>query len=334
MENLIKTRKLKCCDLDLSELSFGCSSLGGLYRAVSDEEAFDVLSTVWDGGIRYFDTAPFYGFGLSEMRTGQFLREKSPSDYVLSTKVGRVLDPVPADQVPDFGFVDPLPNAPRFDFTYDGIMRSYEDSMTRLDGCEIDILFLHDIGERVHGIEGNAKHMADLREGGWRALEELKSTTSVQAVGLGVNEVEICLTALEDLDPDIFLLAGRYTLLDRAAEQELLAACDKKQVDLIIGGVFNSGILATGAVKGAYFDYAPAPPEICKKVDQLQQICEVHNTSLATTALQFPLQNSQIASVLVGTGKVSSMARSFEAYNQSVPAGLWDHCNQISRSAR
>nr|WP_321456450.1 aldo/keto reductase [uncultured Cohaesibacter sp.] len=332
MSNQISKRLLGKTGIELSELSFGVSSLGNLYRAVSDEEAVDVLDAVWNAGIRYMDVAPHYGFGLAETRLGRYLAGKKNEDYVVSTKVGRILEPVDACDVPDFGFVDPLQNRPVFDYSYDGIMRSYEQSLSRMPDAPVRILYIHDIGEDTHSKEENARHVRDLLEGGFKALDELKSTTEVSAVGLGVNEVEICLQLAKEYDLDALLLAGRYTLLDRSAENELLDVCKQRNIGLVIGGVFNSGILATGAVPGAYYNYEPATPEICDKVNALDAACKEHDVKLATASLRFALNSDLVASVLVGTGRVSSLKRSIDAMQETIPDALWPICDEIARA--
>lgn len=319
-------------ELTLSEIGFGTSSLGGLYRAVSQDQADQVLEAVWQAGIRYFDTAPFYGFGLAEQRLGSFLANKASDSFVVSTKVGRILEPVAPSQIPDFGFVNPLPNEPIFDYSYDGILRSYEQSCQYLQDTPIDILYIHDIGTMTHGHAQNEKYINDLRRGGFKALHSLKSSGAIKAIGLGVNEVAICQELMREVDLDIILLAGRYTLLDRSAEAELIAECAQKHIDLVIGGVFNSGILATGVTDTAYFDYQPASEQICKKVRQLDAACQSKNIPLAAASLQFPLNSSQVSSVLIGTGKVSSLRRSLDLLQVNIPDCLWDNCHIIARS--
>ncbi len=332
MTTLISKRPLGTTGIELSELSFGVSSLGNLYRAVSDEEAVDVLDAVWNAGIRYMDVAPYYGFGLAETRLGQYLQGKRHEDFVVSTKVGRILEPVDPSDVPDLGFVDPLQNCPRFDYSYDGIMRSYESSLMRMPDAPIKILYVHDIGELTHGKDENGRHIRELLGGGFKALDELKSTTDVDAIGLGVNEVEICLTLASEYDLDALLLAGRYTLLDRSAETQLLEVCRKQNIGIVVGGVFNSGILATGAVDGACYDYEPATPQICKKVDALEAVCQGHDVKLASASLQFALHSDLVASVLVGTGRVSSVQRSVDGVKDPIPDALWSQCDEIARS--
>lgn len=315
----MKTRRIGQTALEVTEYSFGGASLGNLYQAVTRNDAAAVLDTAWNAGMRYFDTAPHYGFGLSERRFGDYLRDKPRDSYVLSTKVGRLLKPVPEDQVPNVGFVDPLPFKLQYDYGYDGVMRSVEDSYQRLGLNRIDILFVHDIGVYTHGIELTKLHLRQLLDGGLRALEELKSGGVISAYGLGVNEVQVCLDVMRRAPIDCILLAGRYSLLDRSAEAELLPLCREKKTSLVIGGVFNSGILATGPKPGANFDYGPASPEILSKVGAMEAVAKHGGYPLAAAALQFPLDEPCVATVLVGTAKSSSLTRNMDLLATEVP---------------
>jgi len=301
------------------QLSFGCSGLAGLYQPVSDRDVEEVLNAAWDSGIRYFDTAPHYGNGASEQRLGQFLRNKT--GWTLSTKVGRVLRPDPNPPAIVNGFHNALPFKQSFDFTYDGIMRSVEDSYQRLGLNRIDILYVHDIGDPGAGTD-TAQHRADLLEGGARALEDLRSSGAIGAVGLGVNTVEICEALIGHMSIDLILLAGRYTLLDRSAVR-MFDLLQQHGIRLVMGGVFNSGILATGPVEGAHYDYAPASPEILKRTAALQEICARYDTPLAAAALQFPARSDLVASTLIGTSKARSLTRNVAQFAQPLPAALW-----------
>lgn len=312
-------RRVGTTALEVTEISFGGAAIGGLYRACPREAAMATLETAWNAGLRYFDTAPFYGFGLSERRTGDFLRDKPRSSYVLSTKVGRLFRPVPQDQVPDHSYVDPLPFALDYDYSYDGIMRSVDFSYARLGLNKIDILFVHDIGAYTHGVEKTKLHLRQLMDGGLKALEELKSSGTISAYGLGVNEVRICLDVLKRAPLDCILLASRYTLLDRSAEAELLPLCRQRQTSLIVGGVFNSGILATGPVEGAHFDYLPATRDILQRVGEMQKIAAEGGYPLAAAAFQFPLHEPVVASVLTGTAKPTNLTRNLELLGVEVP---------------
>ena len=308
----MQTRKIGRTDLSVTEYSFGTAPLGGMYRACPYDVAMATLDAAWESGIRFVDTAPWYGFGLAERRVGDFLRDKPKGSYVLSTKVGRIQRPVPDDQVPSYGFVDPLPFETDYDYSYDGIMRSVDFSYARLGLNRIDILFVHDIGVYTHGAKRNAVYLRQLFDGGLKALEELKSSGAISAYGLGVNEVPVCLDVMAQADLDCILLAGRYTLLDRSATSELLPLCEKKKTSLVVGGVFNSGILATGPVPGSHFDYLPATQDVLDKVAAMEAIAASQGLPLAAPAIQFPLQNPIVASVLLGTAKPSSLTRNME----------------------
>lgn len=282
------------------------------------------LDTAWAGGIRYFDTAPHYGHGLSERRLGDYLRDKPQSEYVISTKVGRRLQPVPYDQIPDQGFVNPLPFAQVHDYSYDGILRSFEDSLQRLGLNSVDILYIHDLETATLGAEGYAAHFRSFLDGGAKALDQLKSSGAVKAVGLGVNEVPACLNMLDHFPLDGILLAGRYSLLDRSAEAELLARCAAAGTSLVIGGVFNSGILATGAKPGATFNYTEASPEVMARVQAMDDLVQATGVTLAAAALHFPLALDLTASVLIGTAKPSSLQRNIDVFDTVLPTGLLD----------
>ncbi|WP_192180614.1 aldo/keto reductase [Mesorhizobium amorphae] len=312
-------RRIGTTPLDVTEISFGGAAIGGLYRACSRDVAMETLQTAWDAGLRYFDTAPFYGFGLSERRFGDFLRYKPRDSYVLSTKVGRLFRPVPEDQVPDHSYVDPLPFALDYDYSYDGIMRSVEFSYARLGLNRMDILFVHDIGTYTHSVEKTKLHFRQLMDGGLKALDELKTSGTISAYGLGVNEVQICLDVLNRAPLDCILLASRYSLLDRSAEAELLPLCRQRQTSLIIGGVFNSGILATGPVQGAHFDYQPAGKDILDRVGAMEKIAAEGGYPLAAAAFQFPLHEPVVASVLTGTAKPANLTRNLELLEIRVP---------------
>jgi D-threo-aldose 1-dehydrogenase len=326
----MKTRRIGKTALEVTEYSFGGASLGNLYEVVSRDNAMAALDAAWNAGLRYFDTAPHYGFGLSERRFGDYLRGKPRDSYVLSTKVGRLLHPVPEDQVPDLGFVDPLPFRLEYDYSYDGIMRSVEFSYARLGLNRIDILYVHDIGVYTHGVEATRLHLSQLLDGGLKALEELKSSGTISAYGLGVNEVEVCLNVMRRAPLDCILLAGRYSLLDRSAEAELVPLCREAGTSLVIGGVFNSGILATGAKPGAHFDYGPAPQAVLDKVRAMEEIAARGGYPLAAAALRFPLTEPSVATVLVGTAKASSLERNMKLLDAAIPADEYGKYRQCT----
>lgn len=300
------TRALGTTDLQVTELGFGGGGIGGLYVPVGRDAAMGAMQAAWDAGMRYFDTAPFYGFGLSERRMGDFLRDKS--GYVLSTKVGKLLRAVPKDQVPDHGFVDPLPFTVDFDYSYDAIMRSYEFSLARLGLNRIDILYVHDLEKRSLGA-GYDAHFTSFMDSGLKALEALKSAGAIAGYGLGVNEVSAVLNIINRVRLDCLLLAGRYTLLDRTGAAEIMPKCLAAGTGVVIGGVFNSGILATGAVPGAHHDYGPASADIIDRVNAMDAEAKRQGSTLPTAAMRFVLDHPAVASVLVGSAKASSLIR-------------------------
>jgi D-threo-aldose 1-dehydrogenase len=313
------TRTLGTTGLQLSELGFGAAAIGGLYAPVARDTAMTAVQAAWDVGMRYFDTAPFYGFGLSERRVGDFLRDKT--GYVLSTKVGKLLRAVPKGLVPDHGFVDPLPFAVDFDYSYDAIMRSYEFSLARLGLNKIDILYVHDL-ERGNLGPTYESHFARFMDGGLKALQELKSTGAISAYGLGFNEVPAVVNVMDRARVDCLLLAGRYSLLDRTGAAEVLPKCLAAGTGVVIGGVFNSGILATGAVPGAHFDYGPANADIIARVNAMEAAAKAQGTTLPAAAMRFALDHPAVVSVLIGSAKASSLTRNADLL-ANVPALDW-----------
>lgn len=308
---MIETRKLGNTNTSVSRVSFGCAGIANLYVTVSDEAAQEVLSFAWDRGIRYFDAAPHYGRGLAEARLGDFLKKVPRDEISLSTKVGRVLRPGKPREFAD-GFVNPLPNDVHYDYSGEGFLESFEGSCQRLGANYVDILYVHDIGELTHGVD-NDRHMKDLTSTGLPMLEKLKYDGRIGAYGLGVNECEVCIDVMKQHPIDVILLAGRWTLLDRSAEDELVPLCEIAGTSLVLGGIFNSGILATGAKEGAHYDYAPASAEILAKTNELEAHFAKQNIPLATAAMNFGLSKNIVASVLLGTGKKSSLARNLDA---------------------
>lgn len=319
----MKTRPVGKTDLQVSEISFGCAPLGNLYRPVTEEAAQEVLAAAWDAGIRFFDTAPHYGGGLAEERLGRFLQTKRRDDYVISTKVGRILHSVPKEEAEDHAFVDAHPVRLEYDYSGDGIMKSLEASHKRMGLDRFDILFVHDIGEFTHGKEKNAGHMKAFVDSGIKRLDDLRDQGVIKAWGVGVNEVEVLLEIMGHTDLDCILMAGRYSLLDRSAERDLLPLCRERGTSFIIGGVFNSGILATGPVPGATFNYAEADEDVRARVAALETLAKNAGTDLATAALQFPFGEPVVASVLLGTTKVSSLKRNLDSLDKLVPASFY-----------
>lgn len=321
-------RKVTRGGLEVTALGLGCAAFGGLYREAPARDARAALLAAWDRGIRYFDVAPMYGLGRAEHILGDFLRETAdPADEaVVSTKAGRLMvSPRPgrtADAAPknpfDSGWVNGLNFVEVFDYSHDGIMRSFDDSQQRLGRPEIDLIFLHDIGRVTHG-DRNDAHWRDLTSGGFRALEELRAAGVIKGFGLGVNETAVIEAAMEEADLDCCLLAGRYTLLDRNGA-DLLDKTARRGVAVIAGGVFNSGILAGGEAK---FNYVDAPPEVVQRVHRLQTICAGHGVPLGAAAIQFPLRHPGVTSVVVGARTARTINTSADWFETRVPEALW-----------
>lgn len=316
--------------LEVTEAAYGGGSLGNFYRRTTHREALGVLEVAWEAGIRYFDTAPVYGRGLSERRLGAFLEDKPRDSFVLSTKVGRLLTPARGEIVQDGIFLDPAPFNPHFDYSYDGVMRSHEHSLQRLGLDRVDILYVHDIGSMIHG-DHAGEHLKMLKHGGIRALEELRTAGDIRAYGLGVNETQACRECLDYGDPDVFLLAGRYTLLEQQAARSLLDLCLEREVAIVAGGVFNSGILATGARSGAHYNYGDPSPQVLEAVRELEKICARYEVELSHAALQFPLRHPAVVSVLLGSGTLSSLLRNLAGLQAPLPDELWEELAAASR---
>lgn len=315
-------------------VGFGAASLGNLYKAIDDGSARATLDAAWHDDIRYFDTAPFYGFGLSERRVGDALRERPRDDYLLSTKVGRLLRPIAAANSRN-GFVSPMPFEAIFDYSYDGVMRSVEHSLQRLGLSRIDILYMHDIGAFAHG-EANDALFPVAMDGGYRALAELRSAGTVGAIGLGVNEIAVCEASFAHADFDLFMLAGRYTLLDQSPLDGFFDACLQRGVGIVAAGIFNSGILATGT-RGSehpYFDYQPASDEIIGHTRRIEAICERYGVPLAAAALQFAVAHPAVLTAVIGTASPARLHETSELASRPIPAALWEELRdqQLIRS--
>jgi D-threo-aldose 1-dehydrogenase len=319
--------------LQVTALGLGTASFGGLYQPTSAAEALGALAKAWEMGIRYFDTAPMYGLGRAEHLVGQFLREDVPRSLrpAISTKVGRLMArPRPGRDLPpeapknplDPGWHNGLNFQEVFDYSYDGIMRSFDDSQQRLGLPEIDLLYVHDIGRLTHA-DRHDHHWNALVKGGFKALAELRAAGLIKGFGLGVNEAEAIEAAMGETDPDCCLLAGRYTLLDRSAEP-LLARARAHGVAIVAGGVFNSGILAAGDSGQRKFNYMDAPADILEKVDRLAEVCRRYDVPLGAAAVQFPIRNPAIVSVLVGARSPEQIVANVAWFEQEMPAGLWD----------
>jgi D-threo-aldose 1-dehydrogenase len=315
-------RRLGRTPVEVTQLGFGAAPLGNMLAEVTDEAARAAVRAALDAGIGYFDTAPFYGHGLSEHRLGAALRECGAGPVVLSTKVGRVLRP--ARGATTVGpFASTLPFDAVHDYSYDATMRSLEDSLQRLGRGRVDIALIHDVTRKWRGERYEADYRLSV-EGAFRALAELRAAGVIGAIGVGVNENDTLLRYGADADFDCFMLAGRYTLLDTSALDALLPDCVRRGISILLAAPYNSGILASGAVPGAKFWYADAPPEVLDRVRRMEALCARHGVALQAAATQFPLAHPALASVVVGCRDAVEVASAADACAAPIPRALWD----------
>ncbi len=312
--------------LDFTELGFGSAPIGNLYRAISELAAQDALNAAWDSGCRYFDTSPLYGLGLSETRLNHFLRGKPRGEYVISTKVGRMLQVCPPDQRTGIGkFFDTPSRCQVYDYSHDGIMRSLEFSLERLGLDRVDVLYVHDLCIYTHGTKAasDARIEEFFTTGGYDAMLKLRDQGVVKAIGGGINEWEVCQTLTQRGDFDLFLLAGRYTLLEQESLISFLPLCEKRGIGIVLGGPYNSGILATGVKEGAQFNYSNAPQSVIDKVARINQVCERHSVPMIEAALQFPLFHPSVVSVIPGGQSADEVRGNRGFLDTSIPPALW-----------
>ena len=325
----LKTRRWQrgaSAALEFTELGFGTAPLGNLYRAIGDDDARRILDRAWGGGVRYYDTAPLYGLGHSERRLGALLRDKARDLYVLSTKAGRLLEACAPEERTGHGKWFEVPSRREvYDYSYDGIMRSFEFSLERLGADRVDILLVHDIDVRNQGSKSASDAQIDtFMASGYHAMVSLRDQGVVRAVGGGVNEWEVCETLTERGDFDLFLLAGRYTLLEQEALDSFLPLCESRGIGIVVGGPYNSGVLASGPKPGAYYNYEPASDAILDRVRRLAEVCASHGVRLVDAAFQFPLLHPCIVSVIPGGQRVEEVESNLRAAEASIPPALWD----------
>jgi D-threo-aldose 1-dehydrogenase len=295
----------------VTRLGLGCAPIGGLYEPVSEADAHAVVDRAWGHGLRLFDTAPLYGSGLSERRVGAALRERPRDEFVLSTKVGRLLR---AGGEPDAVFEGAPPFEPVFDFSFDGVLRSLDESLERLGLDRVDVVYIHDPDD----------HFDDALASAYPALERLRGEGVVRAIGVGMNQSEMLARFARETDVDCLLLAGRYTLLDTSALGELLPLCVERGIAVIAGGVFNSGVLAGNA----HYNYAPAEPAVLARVSLLAEVCTRWDVPLAAAAVQFPLGHPAVACVLVGCRSSAEVDEDVALFELDVPLGLWEELRE------
>lgn len=325
----LATRTLGRSNLKVTVLGFGTAPLGDLYARLDDATAVATVEAALAAGITLLDTSPHYGNGLAEHRCGTALRRHERSDVVLSTKVGRVMDPrqrpaAPArSDVVSPGFAGGLPHKASFDYSYDGAMRSFEQSLLRLGTDRIDVLLIHDVDVWTHGADGIEARFKEAMDGAYRALADLRDQKVIKAIGVGINEADMCERFARAGDFDCMLLAGRYSLLEQPALEGFLPLARDKNIGVMLGGVFNSGILATGAVPGARYNYAPAPDAVMDRVRRIEAVCRAHSVPLAHAALHFALGHPAVASLVLGGVAPEEVSRNVAAFAASPPAGLW-----------
>ncbi len=324
----LQQRRLGKTGLQVTEIGFGTAPLGNLYKKIDDTVAAQTIQAAWDAGLRFVDTAPFYGYGLAEQRVGEFLRNQPRDSFVLSTKVGRLIKPHdPAEEWPGV-FRGALPFKPVFDYSYDGVMRSFEDSLQRMGLHRIDVLLIHDIDEdSIGSAEETAVHRKELfsgaKGGGYAALDELRRNGDVAGIGAGLNLWEVAESLTHDGDFDCFLLAGRYTLLEQEALNSFLPLCAEKDIGIFLGGPYNSGILATGPVPGAMYNYEPASDDILQRVRRIEAVCRAHAVPLASAALRFPLGHPVVAAIIPGARNAEEAAKNLATFDHPIPNALW-----------
>lgn len=322
MPDPIATQTLTRSGLPVSQLGFGAGPLGGLMRATQSDTARQTLDAAFAAGLRYFDTAPLYGFGLSEHRVGEALYRHGRENVAISTKVGRVLKPRGNRPEKPSNFQAGLPFEVEFDYGYDGVMRSFEDSLQRLGTDRIDILLVHDINQKYQG-DRRHERVKEVMAGGHRALEKLRSDKVIKAFGVGTNDLEICTMLLEQGDFDCFLLPGRYTLLDQTAARDFLPKCHSRKVDILMAAPYESGILATGTVPGATYNYVPATEEAFARVRKIEAICREHKVTLAAAALQFPLRHPTAKTIVVGMRSPEEVEQNMRWLREEIGESFW-----------
>ena len=310
--------------LSVPVFGLGGAQLGGLYRAMSDDDASALLAGAWHRGVRHFDTAPYYGYTRSERRVGAALAQRPRDEFILSTKAGRLMRPGKASIPGDDAWIDPLPFRPHFDYTHDGVMRSLDESLQRLGLTHVDMLYVHDIGTATHGELHDFYWQQLTTGGGFRALESLRRSGAVRAVGLGVNEWQAVHASMREFDLDCAMLAGRYTLLEQESLAPLLDDCLARGTAIVVAGPFNSGVLAGGRT----FNYATASPAVLERVRGLQAVCAEFDVPLPAAALQFPLAHPAVVSCVAGAHNEAELHEVIAWLETPIPQRFWQALNQ------
>lgn len=326
----MKTRQFRTrngVELSFTTMGLGMGPIGEIYEVLDEKTTIATVEQAYRSGIRLFDTSPHYGNGISESRLGAGLRAVPRDEIVVSTKIGRIMDPFgkPAERNKDVvspGFVGGYRHAPRFDYSYDGTMRSVEHSLLRTGLGRVDILLIHDCDVWTHGTEAD-RRFKEAMDGAYKALDKLRSEKTVAAIGFGINEADTCVKFAQAGDFDLAMMAGRYTLLDQSGVGEFMPLAARKKMGVMLAGVFNSGILATGAVPGAKFEYGAASPAVLDRVRRIEEICARHGTSIRRAAMQFPMSHPAVVSVVLGAVKPAEVEANVADAEAPIPAALW-----------
>ena len=317
----LETRKIGRSGVKVTAWGMGCAPLGGVGDRITNDTSDAILNAAWDAGIRYYDTAPLYGHGLSEKRVGRILSDKPRNEFVLSTKIGRLLVPE-KEGARHAGMRDSEGLAIRYDYSSDAVIKSIESSLKRLNLDRIDILLCHDIDSWTHGDEQPGIYEA-AANGALPAMHRMREEGLVRAIGLGVNESAVCVRVMQEFEPDCFLLAGRFTLLEQEPLDRMLPMCLDRNISVIVGGPYNSGLLANAERHRATYDYKPVPDELWDKAQQIRRVCDSHGVDMRAAALQYVLRHDAIASVIPGMWALDEVSQNEALLNVEIPPSLW-----------
>jgi len=328
-------RQIGKTSLKVTQFGLGGTTLGNIYSAVEEQAALDTIDAAYQAGVRYFDTAPLYGYGLSEIRLGKGIARYPRDQVVVSSKVGWALVPLePGQQQAIDIFAQALPFRGVSDYSRDAILRSIEESLKRLNTDRIDIVLMHDPDEAISIQPGRGpyevSHFDEAMKNAYPVLDDLRRQGVIKAVGAGMNQWQMLCDFAQAGDFDCFLLAGRYTLLEQEPMNKFLPLCEKKKISVIVGGPYNSGILATGAVEGAYYNYQPAPPRVLAWVRQIEEVCARHQVALQAAALQFPFGHPAVTSIIPGARSVAELQANLSYFQQKIPADFWAELKHLA----
>ena len=326
-------RQVGKTDLSITQFGLGGTALGNIYNEVEEQAAFGTVNAAHQAGVRYFDTAPLYGSGLSEIRLGKALAQYSRDQVVISSKVGWSLVPIDPDNPPSINIFDnALPYKGVIDYSGDAIKRSLEESLKRLNTDHVDFVFMHDPDEAISIQPGRdlseVSHFDQAMKEAYPILDDLRSQGAIKAIGAGMNQWQMLADFARAGDFDCFLLAGRYTLLEQEPLREFLPLCEAENISVIIGGPYNSGILASGAIEGAYYNYQAATPEILERVRNIEAVCARHNVALQAAALQFPFGHPTVASIIPGARSIEELNANVGYFGQNIPTDFWTELKQ------